>query len=50
MAGAEPGAIVVFHLDSTHSRDVTAVVLGDVIDAYRALGLEPVTITELVGQ
>jgi len=48
-AGAEPGAIVVFHFDSTQSRNVTAVVLGEVIDYMRASGLEPVTISELVG-
>jgi peptidoglycan/xylan/chitin deacetylase (PgdA/CDA1 family) len=50
MNGAEPGAIVVFHLDSAHSRTATAAVFGEIIDAYRARGLEPVTITELVGQ
>jgi peptidoglycan/xylan/chitin deacetylase (PgdA/CDA1 family) len=50
LAGIEPGAIIVFHFDSTHSRDVTAAVLGEVIDAVRARGLQPVTITELVGE
>jgi peptidoglycan/xylan/chitin deacetylase (PgdA/CDA1 family) len=50
IAGLEPGAIVVFHLDSTQSRAVTAAVLGEVIDTARADGLEPVTITELIGE
>jgi hypothetical protein len=48
-AAAEPGAIVVFHFDSTQSRNVTANVLGEIIDYMRAKGLEPVTISELVG-
>jgi peptidoglycan-N-acetylglucosamine deacetylase len=49
-AGAEPGAIIVFHFDSTQSRNVTANVLGEVIDYVRSRGLEPVTISELVGE
>ena len=49
-AGAEAGAIIVFHFDSTQSRSVTANVLGEVIDYMRSRGLEPVTISELVGQ
>lgn len=48
--GAANGAIIVFHLDSPRSRTVTAAVLGQVIDGLRARGLEPVTITELVGE
>jgi peptidoglycan-N-acetylglucosamine deacetylase len=50
LAGAEAGSIIVFHFDSTRSRSATAVVLGEVIDLLRARGLEPVTITELVGE
>jgi peptidoglycan/xylan/chitin deacetylase (PgdA/CDA1 family) len=50
VAGIEPGAIIVLHLDSTQSRIATATVLGDVIDLIRARGLEPVTITELIGE
>jgi hypothetical protein len=50
LAGAEPGAIIVLHLDSPRSRTATAAVLGELIDAVRARGLEPVTITELVGE
>jgi len=49
-AAAEPGAIVVFHFDSAQSRNVTANVLGEVIDYIRSKGLEPVTISELVGE
>jgi peptidoglycan/xylan/chitin deacetylase (PgdA/CDA1 family) len=48
--GAEPGAIIVLHVDSPRTRITTAVVLGDLIDAVRARGLEPVTITNLVGE
>jgi peptidoglycan/xylan/chitin deacetylase (PgdA/CDA1 family) len=50
IAGAEPGAIIVFHLDSTRSRSATLAVLGEVIDAVRLRGLEPVTISELIGE
>lgn len=50
LAGIEPGAIIVFHLDSTRSRTTTLLVLGDVIDEARRRGLEPVTITELIGE
>jgi peptidoglycan/xylan/chitin deacetylase (PgdA/CDA1 family) len=50
LAGLEPGAIIVFHLDSPQSRAATAAVLGQVIDAARERGLEPVTISELVGE
>ena len=50
MRGAEPGAIIVFHFESSTTRTSTAVALGDIIDGMRAQGLEPVTITELVGE
>ena len=50
VAGLEPGAIIELHLDSARSRDTTAVVLGEVIDEIRRRGLEPVTITDLVGE
>lgn len=47
---AIPGAIIIFHLDSPRSKAATATVFGDVIDGMRAAGLEPVTISELVGE
>lgn len=47
---AIPGAIIVFHLDSPRSKAATAAVFGEVIDGMRAAGLEPVTISELVGE
>ena len=50
MAGAVNGAIIVLHLDSPRSRSATAVILGRLIDDLRSRGLEPVTITELVGE
>ena len=50
LAGAAPGAIIVLHLDSVRSHSATASVLGEVIDTLRLRGLEPVTITELVGE
>jgi peptidoglycan/xylan/chitin deacetylase (PgdA/CDA1 family) len=50
LGGARPGAIIVLHLDSSRSRSATAVVLGEIIDTLRMLGLEPVTITELIGE
>jgi peptidoglycan/xylan/chitin deacetylase (PgdA/CDA1 family) len=50
LAGAVNGAIIVLHLDSPQSRAATAAVLGELIDTLRQQGLEPVTITELVGE
>jgi peptidoglycan/xylan/chitin deacetylase (PgdA/CDA1 family) len=50
LAGVENGAIIVLHMDSPRTRTTTAVILGDLIDAIRARGIEPVTITELVGE
>jgi peptidoglycan/xylan/chitin deacetylase (PgdA/CDA1 family) len=50
MAGAFNGSIIVLHLDSPQSRSATAAVFGRLIDTLRAQGLEPVTITELVGE
>lgn len=50
LAGVQNGAIIVLHLDSPHSRTATAAVLADLIDAIRARGVEPVTITELAGE
>lgn len=50
VAGAVPGAIIVLHLDSPRSRDATATVLEELIDALRRKGLEPVSITELIGE
>jgi peptidoglycan/xylan/chitin deacetylase (PgdA/CDA1 family) len=50
MAGAMNGAIIVLHLDSPQSRAATAAMLGRLIDAFRERGLEPVTISELVGK
>jgi peptidoglycan/xylan/chitin deacetylase (PgdA/CDA1 family) len=50
MAGAVNGAIIVLHLDSPRSRSATAAIFGRLIDALRAEGLEPVTISELVGE
>lgn len=50
LAGAEPGAIIVLHLDSPQSGSATAAVLGQAIDAIRARGLEPVTISDLIGE
>jgi peptidoglycan/xylan/chitin deacetylase (PgdA/CDA1 family) len=50
LAGAVPGAIIVMHLDSPQRRAATAAILGTLIDTLRARGLEPVTITELIGE
>jgi peptidoglycan/xylan/chitin deacetylase (PgdA/CDA1 family) len=50
LLGATPGAIIVMHFDSPRSRSATLPVLGEVIDALRERGLEPVTISELVGE
>jgi peptidoglycan/xylan/chitin deacetylase (PgdA/CDA1 family) len=50
LAGAVNGAIIVLHLDSPRSRTATAAILGQLIDMLRQRGLEPVTITELVGE
>jgi peptidoglycan/xylan/chitin deacetylase (PgdA/CDA1 family) len=50
LAGIEPGAIIELHMDSARSSTTTAAVLGEVIDEIRRRGLEPVTITELVGE
>lgn len=50
MAGAFNGSIIVLHLDSPQSRAATAAVFGRLIDDLRAKGLEPVTISELVGE
>ncbi|MGH2604113.1 MAG: polysaccharide deacetylase family protein [Dehalococcoidia bacterium] len=50
MAGAVNGSIIVLHLDSPQSRAATAATLGRLIDALRERDLEPVTITELVGE
>ena len=50
LAGAFNGSIIVLHLDSPRSQTATAPVLGQLIDTLRARGLEPVTITELVGE
>jgi peptidoglycan/xylan/chitin deacetylase (PgdA/CDA1 family) len=50
VAGIEPGAIIVLHMDSARSRTATASILGRLIDTVRERGLEPVTITELVGE
>lgn len=50
LAGAVNGAIIVLHLDSPRSRTATAAILGQLIDTLRQRGLEPVTITELVGE
>lgn len=50
LAGAEPGAIIVLHFDSPTTTRTTARVLGPVIDAIRDSGMEPVTITDLVGE
>ena len=50
LAGAVNGAIIVLHLDSPQSRAATAAVFGRLIDSLRERGLEPVTITELVGE
>lgn len=50
LAGAVNGAIIVLHMDSPRSRTATAVILGELIDTLRARGLEPVTITELIGE
>jgi peptidoglycan/xylan/chitin deacetylase (PgdA/CDA1 family) len=50
MAGAFNGAIVVLHLDSPQSRAATAAVLDRLIDTLRGQGLEPVTISALVGE
>jgi peptidoglycan/xylan/chitin deacetylase (PgdA/CDA1 family) len=50
LAGVENGAIIVLHLDSPRSRTATAVILGELIDTIRARSLEPVTITELIGE
>ncbi len=49
LASAVNGAIIVFHLDSPRSRVATAAVFGQVIDAMRARGLEPVTIGDMTG-
>jgi peptidoglycan/xylan/chitin deacetylase (PgdA/CDA1 family) len=50
LAGAANGSIIVLHLDSPRSRTATAAVLGRLIDTLRERGLEPVTITQLVGE
>jgi peptidoglycan/xylan/chitin deacetylase (PgdA/CDA1 family) len=50
LAGAVNGAIIVLHLDSPQSRTATAAILGELIDTLRARGLEPVTITDLIGE
>jgi peptidoglycan/xylan/chitin deacetylase (PgdA/CDA1 family) len=50
MAGAFNGSIIVLHLDSPQSRAATAAILGRLIDSLRGQGLEPVTISELVGE
>jgi peptidoglycan/xylan/chitin deacetylase (PgdA/CDA1 family) len=50
LAGAVPGAIIVMHLDSPQSRAATATIMGTLIDTLRVRGLEPVTITELIGE
>lgn len=50
LAGAVNGAIIVLHMDSPRSRSATAVILGQLIDTLRERGLEPVTITELIGE
>jgi peptidoglycan-N-acetylglucosamine deacetylase len=50
LAGAFNGAIIVLHLDSPRSRTATAAILGRLIDTLRDRGLEPVTISELVGE
>lgn len=46
--GATNGAIIVLHFDSPRTKVTTALILGELIDAIRARGLEPVTITELL--
>jgi peptidoglycan/xylan/chitin deacetylase (PgdA/CDA1 family) len=48
--GLMNGSIVELHMDSPRTLTSTAVVLGQIIDTARARGLEPVTITELVGE
>jgi peptidoglycan/xylan/chitin deacetylase (PgdA/CDA1 family) len=48
LAGAEPGGIIVIHLDSSRSRSATLPVLAELIDQLRRQGLEPVTITDLL--
>ncbi|MGD9893207.1 MAG: polysaccharide deacetylase family protein [Dehalococcoidia bacterium] len=50
IAGAVNGSIIVLHLDSPQSRTATATIFGRLIDALREQGLEPVTISELVGE
>lgn len=50
LAGAQNGAIIVLHLDSPRSRTATAAMLGRAIDALRQRGLEPVTVTQLMGE
>lgn len=50
LAGAFNGSIIVLHLDSPRSQTATAPVLGQLIDTLRTRGLEPVTITDLVGE
>ena len=50
LAGAANGAIIVLHLDSPQSRTATAASLGKLIDTLRERGLEPVTVTELLGR
>ena len=50
LTGAVNGAIIVLHLDSPQSRAATAAVFGQLIDTLRARGLEPVTVSELVGE
>lgn len=50
MTGAFNGSIIVLHLDSPQSRAATATILGRLIDAMRGQGLEPVTISALVGE
>jgi peptidoglycan/xylan/chitin deacetylase (PgdA/CDA1 family) len=50
LAGAFNGSIIVLHLDSPRSQTATAPVFGQLIDTLRARGLEPVTISELVGE
>lgn len=49
LAGIEPGAIIVFHFDSTKSAVILPAIIREVIDVARSRGLEPVTITELIG-
>lgn len=50
MAGAVNGAIIVLHLDSPQSKAATAPIFGPLIDTLRANGLEPVTVSDLVGE